>query len=299
MVDTAGSPRRRFVYSPDYEVDIGEHVFSPRKFRLVAETLRGRGEIIEPELAAREELLLVHTADWVDKVLASALSLDEEMKAELRVTPEVARAHRRHVGGTVLAARDALRGGIGLHAGGGGHHAFAGHGEGFCLLNDLAVAVRLLQKEGNIRRAAIVDLDAHQGNGTAAIFSGDPDVFTFSMHQQDIYPELKVPGSQDFGLPAGAGDANYLECLFQGLPAVLKHRPELVLYQSGVDGARGDRCGGLDLTAAGLKARDELVRDAFRGAGIPVAVTLGGGYADDIRTTVGLHVQTLEVFASV
>lgn len=283
----------RFIYSPDYVVDIGEHVFPTKKFALAAELLRERGlSSVEPPLPSREDLLLAHAPAWVDKVLSGEMTLKEEALLELPFSPEISRAHQRQVAGTILACADALETGVGLHAGGGSHHAFADHGEGFCVLNDIACAVR---KHG--RRAAVVDLDVHQGNGTASVFARDPKVFTFSMHQQSLYPEDKPPSSLDVPLPDGLGDAGYLELLEKNLPRVLGFRPELIVYQAGVDCAAGDLLGGLKLTAEGLRQRDILVRDAARRSGIPAAVTLGGGYAPDINETARLHARTILLFA--
>jgi acetoin utilization deacetylase AcuC-like enzyme len=286
----------RLVFSPDYVVDIGGHVFPTRKFALAAESLRGRVELVEPELPTRDELRLAHDEAWVEKVLAARMTLDDETRMELPFSPAVSRAHQRAVGGTILACRYALETGVGLHAGGGSHHAFADHGEGFCVLNDLAVGVLQMRREGRARRAAVIDLDVHQGNGTAAIFAGDADVFTFSMHQADLYPEVKARGSLDVELRAGTGDAAYLALLAEHLPAVLAARPQLAVYQAGVDAYEGDRLGGLRLSAQGLRRRDALVRDACRAAGVPVVVTLGGGYADTPETTARLHAATLETF---
>ncbi len=284
--------RPLLVFSPRYSVAIGDHVFPTRKFALTAELLKDAGDFIAPEEPSREELLLAHAPGWVDRVLSGRLSLDEEMRLELPFSPEVSLAHRLAVSGTILACRHALSRGVGLHVGGGSHHAFPDHGEGFCVLNDIACAVRACAV-----RAAVIDLDAHQGNGTAAIFSGDPEVFTFSMHQADLYPERKEGGSLDVELAAGTGDEEYLRRLKECLPRVFAFKPRLVVYQAGVDCAEGDLLGGLRLTAGGLRRRDESVRDACRKAGVPAAVTLGGGYSADLGRTASLHAQTLRVFA--
>lgn len=282
----------RFIYSFAYAVDIGGHVFPTKKFALTAELLRGKGPFVEPPLPSRGDLLLAHTQAWVDKVLSGRLTLQEETLLELPFSPEISRAHQLQVSATIMACADALESGVGLHVGGGSHHAFADHGEGFCLLNDIACGVR---KAG--RRAAVVDLDVHQGNGTASIFTRDSAVFTFSMHQQSLYPPVKPPSSLDVPLPDGLGDEEYLDLLKKNLPRVFAHRPELIVYQAGVDCAGGDLLGGLSLTAEGLRQRDLLVRDAARTAGVPVAVTLGGGYAVDIHQTARLHARTLLLFA--
>lgn len=293
---SSGRPPPRFVFSPSYVVDLGEHAFATRKFALAAALLRRRGEFVEPQAPAREQLLLAHDEAWVDKVLHCRMTPADEALMELPFSPEISRAHQLAAGGTVLACRDALDRGTGLHVGGGSHHAFADHGEGFCVLNDIAVGILRLRQERRLSRAAVIDLDVHQGNGTASIFAGDPDVFTFSMHQAGIYPERRPPSSLDVDLPAGTGDAKYLALLEKNLPAVFAHEPELVVYQAGVDPYAGDRLGGLDLTEDGLLRRDLLVRDACRARGVPAAVTLGGGYADTPERTARLHANTLEVF---
>ena len=276
----------RLVYSPKYVVDLGGHVFPTRKFALAADLVDLPR--VEPALPTRTELELAHAPLWLDKVEGCRATLEEETAMELRLTPEVSLAHRLQVGGTLLAARLALADGVGLHAGGGSHHAFADHGEGFCVLNDLAVAAKALGL-----RTAIVDLDVHQGNGTASICAGDPDIFTFSMHQAGLYPERRERSSLDVELPAGTGDERYLTELRAALAKVKAWGPELVLYQAGVDCAGGDLLGGLALTKEGLSERDRLVR----GLGAPTAVTLGGGYMEDVGRTAELHAQTLRIFS--
>ncbi len=287
----------RVVYSPLYAVDYGGHDFSARKFALAAGAVSGRADLVEPVEPSREDLLAAHDAAWVDKVLSSALTTEDLKRLELPFSPEISLAHRLAVGGTTLAARHALERGVGLHCGGGAHHAFRDHGEGYCALNDIAAAILKLRGEGRARRAAVVDLDAHQGNGTAAIFSGDPAVFTFSMHQAGLYPEKKEKSSLDVELAAGTGDKKYLELLSKALRLVLDFRPDLVIYQAGVDVWERDRLGGLALTERGVRERDRLVRDACRKAGLPVAVTLGGGYGPTPEDTARLHANTLKVFA--
>lgn len=286
------------IFSPRYAADIGGHVFPTRKFALVAELLKNSGQLIEPPLPSREDLLLAHTPEWVDKVLNRTMTLDDETLMELPFTEEVSLAHRLQVSGTILACREALARGVGLHIGGGSHHAFADHGEGFCVLNDIASGIIKMRVERKISRAAVIDLDVHQGNGTAAIFSGDPDVFTFSMHQENIYPEQKPAGSLDIGLPEGLGDKDYLPLLEKNLPRVFEGEPELVVYQAGVDCGEHDLLGGLKLTARGLLRRDELVFEACRKRNVPIAVTLGGGYSRDVHETAALHAQTLSIGAS-
>lgn len=280
----------RYIYSPDYVVNLGGHVFATRKWAATAALLPG--PFLAPVVPSSADLLLVHTPQWVEKALHAAFSLQDETLMELRVTPEVARAHLLQVSGTIMACGDALESGVGLHVGGGSHHAFSGHGEGFCVLNDIAIGVRAMR-----RRAAVVDLDVHQGNGTAAIFRGDPEVFTFSMHQGSLYPLQKPPSSLDVDIKEGTGDEEYLGLLKKHLPAVFAPRPELIVYQAGVDCAGGDLLGGLKLTAKGLRQRDLMVRDSARAAGVPVAVVLGGGYSERVEDTARLHAQTLLAFA--
>lgn len=285
--------RPSFIYSPRYVVDIGEHVFPTGKFGQVAAIVSSYGDLEEPGLPSREELLSAHEEGWVDKVLSGRMSLDDEVLMELPFSPKVSIAHQLQAAGTVLACRRALENGLGLHVGGGSHHAFGDHGEGFCVLNDLAVAALTMLAEGRIKRAAVIDLDVHQGNGTAAILGKNPSVFTFSMHQDGIYPESKPPSTLDVGLRAGTKDEDYLKTLDSNLPKVFQSGPELVIYQAGVDCSEDDLLGGLALTGAGLKARDRMVFEACARKGVPVVVTLGGGYAKDLSKTALLHAQTL------
>lgn len=287
----------RLVYSPKYVVDIGDHVFPTRKFGMAAEALRGQVELVEPQEPSRDDLLLAHTPAWVDKVLSGKMSLEDETLMELPFSPEISSAHRLGVAGTMLACRHALETGVGLHAGGGSHHAFADHGEGFCVLNDIAGGIIKMRMEKRISRAAVIDLDVHQGNGTAAIFADDPDVFTFSMHQDDLYPSKKEKSSLDIGLKAGTGDKEYLKLLEENVDKAFEHQPELVVYQAGVDCYEHDVLGGLKLTVDGLARRDKLVFDACRARSVPAAVVLGGGYAPFIKDTVALHARTLRIFA--
>jgi acetoin utilization deacetylase AcuC-like enzyme len=287
----------RVVFSPRTDVDYGGHAFAARKFALAAKALAPDADLVEPEEPSRDDLLLAHDAAWVDKVLSGALSAPERELLELPFSPEISLAHRLAVGGTVLAARHALERGVGLHAGGGAHHAFRGRGEGYCALNDIAVAIRKLREEKKIVRAAVVDLDVHQGNGTASIFSGDRDVFTFSMHQADIYPEKKEKSSLDAELSAGTGDAEYYDLLRRHLRTVMDFKPDLVVYQAGVDVWEKDKLGGLKLTERGILDRDTAVWEACRVHRVPVAVTLGGGYGPTPEDTARLHARTLKVFA--
>lgn len=287
----------RLVYSPHYEVEYGAHLFATKKFSLAAELLRPFSEIIEPSEPSRDDLLLAHDAVWVDKVLMGRMSAADVSRLELPFSPAIARAHRLAAGGTLLAARHALEMGVGRHCGGGSHHAFRGHGEGYCVLNDLALTILKLRAEGAIVRAAVVDLDVHQGNGTASIFAGDPATFTFSMHQSDIYPEVKKKGSLDIELRAGTGDAEYCDKLRRGLEEVMDFKPELVVYQAGVDVWENDSLGGLALTDQGIRDRDRMVYETCLLQRVPVAVTLGGGYGPTPEDTAHLHANTLRLFA--
>lgn len=288
------------VWDPSYEIDIGAHVFVTAKYRLTRERLLARGTVTEehfvrPVPATPVELALVHTPEYLAKVASGSFSFAEIMRLEVPFSEEGREAMILTCGGTVLAARLALQHGGAGHLGGGFHHAFADHGEGFCLLNDVAVAVRALMRERRIERAAVVDLDVHQGNGTAAIFADDPAVFTFSMHQEENYPALKPPSDLDIGLPDGTGDAEYLATLAEHLPRMLDdHRPQVVVYLAGADPYRNDQLGGLGLTLEGLRLRDRTVLEAARGRDVPVAVVLAGGYAFRLEDTVSIHAATIE-----
>ena len=287
----------RVVYSPRYEVNYGEHAFSTRKFRLAAESCRSFADLVEAEEPSREDLLLVHGPDWVEKLMTGVLSPADIVRLELPFSPAIARAHRLAAGGTLLAVRHALETGVGLHSGGGAHHAFRDHGEGYCAVNDIAFAILKLRSEGMALRAAVVDLDVHQGNGTASIFAGDADTFTFSMHQYGIYPETRRRSSLDVELVPGMGDAEYYDKLRHALKAVMAFKPDLVIYQAGVDVWERDRLGGLKLTEAGILDRDNAVREACLLHRIPVAITLGGGYGPTPEDTARLHAATLKLFA--
>lgn len=287
------------VYSPLYECDIGPHVFPVEKFRGVVERMVAAGEVdrgalLAPELAPPEDLLLVHTAEYLDD-LNHLRWTPRTAYSELPLTTEIVYAYVLAAGGTTRASREALRRGAGINVGGGFHHAYADMASGFCYINDLAVAIRVLQRDGLVRRAAVVDCDLHQGNGTAKIFQGDPDVFTFSMHQENLYP-VKERSDLDIGLDDFTGDDEYLARLEAALPAVLDaHRPEIVLYQAGADPYREDQLGSLRLTMAGLELRDRMVLEGCARRGIPAVVTLGGGYARQVNDTIAIHHQTCRV----
>lgn len=289
------------VHSPEYACDIGIHVFPVEKYdrvlhRLIEERVIDAAAVRVPPLPAREDLLLVHTPEYLED-LDELRWTPRTSSSELPLTAEIVRAYTLACSGTTLAAEEALTTGVAVHLGGGFHHAFADRAEGFCYLNDLAVAIRVLQHRGRIRRAAVVDLDVHQGNGTAHIFLGRPEVFTLSIHQEANYPSPKPPSDLDVGLADGTGDAEYLERLGEALLPVWSSAPEIVLYQAGADPYAGDVLGGLSLTLAGLAARDAAVLDGCRERGIPVVVTLGGGYAREVDDTVEIHSQTARLAA--
>jgi acetoin utilization deacetylase AcuC-like enzyme len=304
----------KVVYSRRYEIDIGAHVFPVRKYRLVYARLLESGaispsDVIEPQVARWDQLALVHTREYLDKMRAGAMTPEELAQLELPWSAEMVDGFRTMVGGTIQAAQIACRlevrssksdGGSGsesfqavAHIGGGLHHAFANHGEGFCPFNDVAVAVRVLQAHG-LERVAIIDLDVHHGNGTAFIFESDPRVFTFSMHQQYNYPEWKPRGSLDIGLPDGADDAGFLRHLKEALPEVMAFGPHCVFYLAGADPYEDDQLGGLRLTRQGLRGRDRMVIETVYRAGIPLVITLAGGYARRVEDTVAIHVATIE-----
>ena len=287
------------VHTPGYFCDIGPHVFPVEKFaRVRADLVNGReieaGQLVEPAPAARENLLLAHTPEYLDDLDALRWTHRTHM-SELPLKAEIVRAYRLAAEGTTLAARGALEHGCGINLGGGFHHASADRAEGFCYLNDLAVAVRVLQHEGRVRRAAVVDLDVHQGNGTALIFHGDQTVFTLSIHQEMNYPMPKPPSTLDVGLADGTGDEEYLRQLDPALDAVWAFAPEIVLYQAGADPYVEDQLGGLALTLAGLEARDRRVLEGCARRVIPAVVTLGGGYARRFEDTVSIHARTCRI----
>ena len=281
----------RVIYSPRYEMPLGGHVWPTAKYRLIAERLAGRTEFTfdAPSAASWDDLALVHTHEYLEKLRLNSLTPEEVATLELPWRPEIADGFRMMVGGTCAAVSCALRDGAAAHIGGGLHHAFANHGEGFCPVNDIAVAIR---KAGV--RSAVVDCDVHHGNGTAMIFERDPDVFTFSIHQQHNYPLFKPRSDLDIGLADGAGDDEYLAALAGALPSVLAHRPDVIVYVAGADPFSGVQLGGLNLTKPGLAARDRMVIGAARHAGVPVGVVLAGGYASNIADIVDVHVATIE-----
>ena len=293
-------PAPAVVHSDGYFADIGAHVFPTRKFRLVREEAVRRGlladrEVLEPERAADAAVLRVHDRAYVEKLIQGKLSVLEEAVLELPYSKQLVEASFLCAGGSILAAREALTRGAGINLGGGFHHAFPDHGEGFCVFNDIAIAIRALQHEGRIRRAAVIDLDVHQGNGTAAIFRDDPTVFTFSMHHEQNYPSIKPPSDLDVGLDTGTDGATYLAALERHLPAILdRHRPDLVAYVAGADPYEQDQLGGLRLKREDLRKRDRIVFEGAATREIPVVAFLAGGYATRVEDTVAIHADMVE-----
>jgi acetoin utilization deacetylase AcuC-like enzyme len=287
------------VHSDRYACDIGRHVFPVVKYRRVRDALLADGtigpaDLVEPEVPSRADLERVHTAEYLDDLEALRWT-PRTMYSELPLSEAIVTAYRLAAGGTTRAARAALDGAAAVHLGGGFHHAFAARAEGFCYINDLAIAVRVLQREGVVRRAAVVDLDVHQGNGTAHIFTGDADVFTLSIHQERNYPAFKERSDLDVGLEDGTGDDAYLVALAGALERVWAFAPQLVLYQAGADPYRHDQLGGLALSLEGLEGRDRAVLEGCARRGIPAAVTLGGGYAREVEDTVRIHAATARI----
>jgi acetoin utilization deacetylase AcuC-like enzyme len=288
----------RLVYHEGYDLNFGSHVFPSQKYRLIRERLlrdgfAGPEDFCAPERASDEDILLVHQPGWVDRLKHGTLSFQEVLRLEIPYSRQMVDAFWLAAGGTILACRCALRDGVGYNVGGGFHHAFPDHGEGFCAVNDIAVGIRRLQKDGAIRKALVIDCDNHHGNGTAAIFSGDPTVFTISIHQYRNYPAEKPNSAIDIHLADGTADAEYLGKLGDAYEtAVAGFRPELIIYVAGADPYCEDQLGGLNLTMEGLKARDRLVLETALRYKAPVAVTLAGGYAYSIADTVAIHSNT-------
>ena len=323
----------KLVYSEKYFLPIGEHVFRADKYRLIRERLFALGlvddfDFIAPQPASESDVMLVHSPHYVNKLMEGSLSAREELQMEIPYSPQVVDTFLIHTGGSILAAERALTDGVCINIGGGFHHAFPDHGEGFCMMHDFGVAIRSLQKRKLIQCAMTVDCDVHQGNGTAAIFGGahtlpadlpsahhasvfglasgrmlygnSKDVFTISLHQENNYPMVKPPSSIDVNLPDGCDDANYLAWLDNALSSGLRQFvPDLICYVAGADPFREDQLGGLNLTIEGLKQRDELVFRAARARNIPVMVTLAGGYAIRVEDTVTIHTNTVVAAAEV
>jgi len=322
----------KLIYSDAYYLPIGEHVFPAEKYRrirdrLVAKGIADVGDFLEPAPANDQDILLVHKPEYVNKLKTGTLSPREEMEMEIPYSRDLVEAFWLAAGGSILAGRQALAGGVSINIGGGFHHAFPDHGEGFCMIHDVAVAIRRLQRDDKIRTAMTVDCDVHQGNGTAAIFAGTRtasallpsagattldapvlnsalpgkirgahagEVFTISLHQHNNYPPWKPPSSIDVDLPDGIGDDDYVAWLDNALSSGLRQfEPELICYLAGADPYCEDQLGGLSLTIEGLKRRDELVFRVARARNIPVMVTFAGGYAQNVEDTVAIHCNTV------
>jgi acetoin utilization deacetylase AcuC-like enzyme len=324
----------KLIYSDEYFLPIGQHVFPAEKYRRIHQRLLETksadvSDFIAPQPASDEDILLVHTSEYVRKLKTGTLSPQEEMQLEVPFSPELVKAFWLAAGGSILAAQHAVHDGVAINIGGGFHHAFPGHGEGFCMIHDVAVAIRRMQRDKKIRTAMTVDCDVHHGNGTAAIFAGaratnQPlpsvsastltvpakvgntqagDVFTISLHQANNYPVYKPPSSIDVDLPDGIGDTDYLAWLDNALSSGLRQfDPELICYIAGADPYKEDQLGGLALTIDGLKKRDELVFKIAKARGIPVMVSYAGGYARKVEDTVTIHSNTViaarEIFTS-
>jgi acetoin utilization deacetylase AcuC-like enzyme len=289
----------KVVYHEKYDLNLGPHVFPSQKFRLIAETLivekiAAREDFVLPEPATDEDILRVHTPEWVRKLKTGTLTAREVMLLEVPYSPELVEAIWLAAGGTILAGQSALRDGFGANLSGGFHHAYPEHGEGFCAIHDVAVAIRGLQADGAVKKAIVVDTDVHHGNGTAAIFRDDQTVFTISIHQENNYPAHKPPSSIDLNMDDRVDDDEYLGAL---IPAVQKaldeFKPGILFYVGGADPYCEDQLGGLSLTKEGLKQRDRRVFEEARRRRIPVATTLAGGYARRVEDTIRIHVNTI------
>lgn len=276
------------------------HRFPIAKYAMLREQVAAMGiEVREPGAVTDEQLLLVHTEDYVTRFNTGTLTPAEERRLGFPWSPALVERSRRAVGGTIAASHYAAANGVAMNLAGGTHHAFADHGEGFCVYNDIAVAIRVLQRSGVIRRAAIMDLDVHQGNGTHSIFAEDTSVFTFSMHGRKNYPFHKVAGSLDVELDDATSDDAYLEVLAKHAPTVLSAAsPDMVFYIAGADPHEGDSLGRLALTFDGLARRDAYVLTQCREVGIPVTITIGGGYGRTIGDTVKIHAETARIAAT-
>ncbi|MFN7950016.1 MAG: histone deacetylase [Blastocatellia bacterium] len=292
----------RICYSDHYQIPLSPtHPFPITKYKMARDRLLAEGTIThwhltDPGLAAHEDILLVHDQDYWFRCANGALTAAEVRRIGFPWSPALVRRSRAAAQGTITAACNALRDGIASNLAGGTHHAFPDHGEGYCVLNDIAIATRVLQRDGLARRVVVIDCDVHQGNGTAAIFNGDPEVFTFSMHGEKNFPLRKEVSRLDLSLPDGTRNDEYLKVLSEYVPAILReHQPDIVFYQAGVDPHERDRLGRMKLTLEGLRQRDQFVIAACRTAGVPVVTTMGGGYGKDISDTVEGHCNTVRV----
>ncbi len=286
----------RFVYSDRYYFDVGAHVFPTDKYkkvkqRLLAEGLAQPTDFFEPPEPSLDDIRLVHTKQYIEDLLNLRWT-SRTVNSELPLTWEIVQGYFLHTSGTILTCRFALEDKIAMHLGGGFHHAFADHGEGFCYVNDIAVAIKKLQVENKIERAAVIDCDLHQGNGTARIFQNDPRVFTFSIHQEHLYP-IKEKSTWDIGLEDETGDDEYLRHLLEAIPKIiLEHKPQMVIYVAGADPYMNDQLGALRLTKRGLALRDRIVLEHCYKNNVPVATVLAGGYAINTEDTVEIHTNT-------
>jgi acetoin utilization deacetylase AcuC-like enzyme len=295
----------RIFYSPYYYADIGDnHVFPIKKFELVRDKLLAektllKDEIVEPQPAEIEDVLLVHTEDYVSRLRAGNLTPKEVRRLGLPWSNALVRRSFLATSGTINASRHALENGVSSNLAGGTHHAFPDRGEGFCVLNDVAVAIKVLRRENLASRFLIVDCDVHQGNGTAFIFKRDESVFTFSMHGAKNYPLFKEISNLDIELPDRTADKEYLETLNEALPRVFLHNPDIVFYLGGADPFELDKLGRLGLTFAGLRRRDEMVLEFAKQREVPVVTLMSGGYAADINDTVEIHCNTIRAVKKV
>jgi acetoin utilization deacetylase AcuC-like enzyme len=289
----------KLIYDDRYDLRLGPHVFPSQKYRLVHDQLLKDGlaqseDFVSPEPATDEDVLRVHSREYVYKLKTGSLSHTEIMRLEIPYSHELMEACWLAAGGSILAGRHALVDKWAANIGGGFHHAYPDHGEGFCVIHDVAVAIRRLQFDGAIQRAMVVDTDVHQGNGTAAIFGGDDDVFTLSIHQVNNYPYPKPPSTIDIDLPDGVGDDDYLAIFEKHLHQAFDgFSPQLLFYVAGADPYCEDQLGGLALTMDGLMRRDALVFDYAWRNQVPVAITLAGGYARQVADTVRIHMNTI------
>jgi acetoin utilization deacetylase AcuC-like enzyme len=286
----------RCAYHPDYFVQLPpSHPFPMAKYPLLYQRLRAawwlqEGQVLEPGEASPDDLRLVHTERYLAQLADGSLDAAAVRKIGVPWSQALWRRSRLAAQGTLMAARAALDDGLAANLAGGTHHAFPGHGEGFCVLNDVAIAIRVLQRDGQVRRALVIDLDVHQGNGTAAIFDDDADVFTFSMHGERNYPTRKMRSTLDVGLADGIGDDDYLTLLRGHLDGILAgFVPDIVFYLAGVDPVRGDRYGRLALSDEGLRQRERCVLEACVSRGLPAVITIAGGYAPTPERTAELH----------
>jgi acetoin utilization deacetylase AcuC-like enzyme len=295
----------KLVYHEGYDLNLGAHVFPSRKYRMIRDRMLEDGfataeDFIQPDPATDEDVLRVHEPSWVTRLKDGSLSFMELRRLEIPYSHEMVDAFWLAAGGSTLAARLALKDRVGFNIGGGFHHAFPEHGEGFCAIHDVAVAIRRLQADKLIEKAMVIDTDVHQGNGTAGIFAIDPTVFTVSIHQFNNYPSEKPPSNVDIELEDGTGDQEYLQRLGSACEdALSQFTPQLIMYVAGADPYCEDQLGGLSLTLEGLLARDKLIFDVARARNIPVAVSLAGGYARKVGDTVTIHVNTAKAAASV